>query len=166
MSGSFPTAALPEEGGRSALPVSPRIGSEPPHLAKRGQQICHLSSYLLCGADGAYDTLELHPERWSWPRPRSLQWPPLPATGEKSSSAATAPAPASAGYSGSRSRTGCRPSPGGKLAALGRVPTGKSAGLTRLQQNPPANNMTKGSTTKSTITETLWDLLGIGRKTN
>lgn len=154
---------------REAIVVSlypPGSAMSLPHSAKRGQQICCLCSYLLCGADGACDTLELHPERWSWPRPRSLQWPPLPATDEKSSSAATAPAPASAGCSGSRSRTGCRPSPGEKPAALGRGLTGKSAGLTQLQQNPPANNGAKGSTTKSTITETLRDLLGTGSKTN
>lgn len=144
----------------------PRISSKPPHLEKGGRQICQHHSYLLCGADGACDTLEPHPERSSWLRPQSLQWPPSPATDEKSSSAATAPATASAGCSGSRSRTGCRPSPGGKPAALGREPTGKFAGLMQLQQNPPANNTTRGSTTKSTITETLWDLLGIGSKTN
>ena len=149
------------EGRRQHSPGTPRISSEPPHLAKQGQQIGHLRSYLLCGADGACDMLEQHLERWSWPRPRSLRWPPSPATDEKSSSAATAPTPASAGCSGSRSRTGCRPSPSEKLAVLGQEPTGKSAGLTRLQQNPPAN-----TTTKSTITEISQDLLGIGSKTN
>lgn len=127
-------------------------------MAKWGQQILHLCSYLLCEADGACDTLEPHPERWSWPHPRSLQWPPLPATDEKSSSAATAPAPASASYSGWHSRRGCRPSPGGKLAVLGRVPTGKSADLTQLRQNPPANNMRKGSTTKAPSQRHSWAL--------
>lgn len=122
---------------------------------KTRQQNCHLCSHLLCGADGACGTLGLHPEHWSWPHPRILQWPPLPATGEKFSSATSAPAPASAGYSGSHSRTGCRPSPGGKLAVLVRVPTGKSAGWMRLQQNHPANNITKGSATKITIRDTL-----------
>lgn len=103
--------------------------------------------------------LEPHPERWSWPHPQSPQWPPLPATDEKSSSAATARAPASAGCSGSHSRRGCRPSPGEKLAALGQVPTGKSAGLMQLQQNRPANKTTRG------YLRDVWDLLGMGSKT-